>query len=105
MLLHPRVLTVFGCGAHENDSRAPVRARERVVGSVTETLEQNKRRQGDIGIIGVLGVDQIQLIDITVSDGGGQQTIVALRAWRAMREEGSYETRHLSRGQRAFCGH
>ena len=73
VLLHPRVLTVFGCGAHENEQQAPVRARERVVGTVTESVEQNKRRQGDIGIIGVLGADQIQLIDITVSDGGGSK--------------------------------
>ena len=71
MLLHPNVLTLFGAGAHERECNAPVQARARQVGSVSETKEQKSRRMGDIGIIGVLERDAIQLIDFTVSDGGG----------------------------------
>ena len=48
VMLHPHVLTMFGAGAHENECDAPVRARARKVGSITETKEQNSRRQGDI---------------------------------------------------------
>ena len=44
-----------------------------MVGSKTESVAQNSRRQGDLGITGVLGTDSIALIDITVSDGGGSK--------------------------------
>ena len=71
--LHPLVLAFFGSGAHESGCLNPVSARERVVGSKTESVAQNSRRQGDLGITGVLGTDSIALIDITVSDGGGSK--------------------------------
>jgi hypothetical protein len=71
--LHPLVLTLFGSGAHEAGCPNPVRARERVVGSKVETAQQNTKRQGDIGITGVLGTDSVVLIDLTISDGGGSK--------------------------------
>jgi hypothetical protein len=43
------------------------------VGSTTETVLQNSKRQGDLGITGVLGSDSSALIDLTVSDGGGSK--------------------------------
>ena len=71
--LHPLVLAFFGSGAHESGYPNPVSARERVVGSATESVAQNSKRQGDIGITGVLGTDSVVLIDLTVSDGGGSK--------------------------------
>jgi hypothetical protein len=71
--LHPLVLAFFGSGAHESGYPNPVSARERVVGSKTETVQQNSKRQGDLGISGVLGADSVALIDLTVSDGGGSK--------------------------------
>ncbi len=67
------ILAFFGSGAHEPGYPNPVCARERVVGSTTETVQQNSKRKGDIGITGVLGADTIVLIDFTVSDGGGSK--------------------------------
>jgi hypothetical protein len=71
--LHPLALTFFGNGAHEPSLAYPnpVSARERVVGSKTETVQQNSKRQDDLGINGVLGADSVALIDFSVSDGGG----------------------------------
>jgi hypothetical protein len=71
--LHPLVLAFFGSGAHESGYPNPVSARERTVGSTTETVLQNSKRQGDLGITGVLGSDSSALIDLTVSDGGGSK--------------------------------
>jgi hypothetical protein len=73
VLLHPRLLTVFGCGAEEPGYVATVRAKERRVGVKVESVEQNQRRQVDIGLIGVLERDEVLAIDMTVSDGGGSK--------------------------------
>ena len=73
VLLHPRVLTVFGDGAHEQGYDCGVQARQREIGSKTETIAQNQRRQVDIGLIGVLARDEVLAIDLTVSDGGGSK--------------------------------
>ncbi len=43
------------------------------MGSKTETVQQNSKRQGVLGIIGVLGADSVALIDFTVSDGSGSK--------------------------------
>ena len=75
-LLHPRLLTVFGDGAHEEGYSCAVRAVERVVGSLTETVEQNRRRQVDIGLIGVLARGETLAVDLTVSDGGGGKPVL-----------------------------
>jgi hypothetical protein len=71
--LHPLVLAFFGSGAHEPGYPNPVSAREWVVGSKTETVQQNSKRQGDLGISGVLDADSIAQIVLTVSDGGGSK--------------------------------
>ena len=73
VLMHPRLLTVFGDGAHEEGYQCAVRARERKVGSLVESATQNQRRQVDIGLIGVLARDEILALDMTVSDGGGSK--------------------------------
>ncbi len=64
--LDPLVFTFFGSGVHETGYPTPVSARERVVGSMAETVQQNSKRQGDLGITGVLSADPIALIDLTV---------------------------------------
>ncbi len=69
--MHLLVLALFGSGALESGYPNPISARERVVGSKTETVQQNSKRQGDLGISSVLGTDSVALIDLTVSDGGG----------------------------------
>jgi hypothetical protein len=100
-MLHPHVLTMFGAGAHENECDAPVRARARKVGSITETKEQNSRRQGDIGIIGVLKRDEIQLIDFTVSDGGSCEKPLRHEAGSLCRQRAAqkHETYHGKNGR------
>ncbi len=40
---------------------------------MTETDQQNSKRQGGLGITGVLGSHFIALIDFTVSDGGSSK--------------------------------
>ncbi len=59
--------------AHEPGYPNPVSARERIFGSKTEMVQQNSKRQGDLGISGVLGADSVALIGLTVSDGGGSK--------------------------------
>ncbi len=59
------------CHAYEPGYPNPVSARERVVGSKTETVLQNSKCQGDFGITDVLGAESVALIELTVSDGGG----------------------------------
>ncbi len=63
----------FGTGAHESGYPNPDSAIERVLGSKKETVQQNSKRQGDLGINGVLGAGSVALIDLTVSDGGGSK--------------------------------
>ena len=72
--LTPLVLALFGSGSHEDGYSSPVTPLARFLGSSrAETVEQNARRQGDIGAVGVTERDAIELIDITVSDGGGSK--------------------------------
>ena len=67
----PRLLTLFGAGAHEVGYVHAIKARAREVGSKRETVEQNSRRQLDMGLVGVLGPDTVSAVDFTISDGGG----------------------------------
>jgi hypothetical protein len=67
----PQVLAFFGAGAHETGHPPPVRARARA--NHRETEEQNSRRQGDFGLVEVFRRGQLELVDLTVSDGGGAE--------------------------------
>jgi hypothetical protein len=69
--LVPQVLAFFGAGAHETGSANPVTALARDFVKPKETAEQNSRRQGDIGLEGVFERGQLEIVDLTVSDGGG----------------------------------
>lgn len=90
--LVPQVLAFFGSGAHECGHPNPVTARARPAHH--ETVEQNSRRQGDIGIVDVLEKGQMQLIDLTVSDGGGCQPKADYKAGTlcALREKEKFDT-------------
>ena len=67
----PQVLAFFGAGAHETGCPNPVQALARDFVKPKETAEQNCRRQGDIGLVGVFERGQLEIVDLTVSDGGG----------------------------------
>ena len=64
--LAPNFLTFVGGGAHEDGFEAQIRA----VAFGEETAEQNARRQGDIGLVGVFAPGHLQVVDLTVSVGG-----------------------------------
>jgi hypothetical protein len=67
----PQVLAFLGAGAHEMGHHNPVQAQARPQASPPETIAQNSRRQGDLGLVDVFQRGQTQLVDLTVSDGGG----------------------------------
>ena len=89
----PNVLAFFGAGAHETGYAPPVTAQARPTHK--ETAEQNGRRQGDIGLVDVFSRGQTELVDLTVSDGGGASPSATYAAGklclaRALQKQGTY---------------